>query len=609
MKIKAKGKIWGIFLLAIGILVFASIVIRPLRVMEKKILTKIGLWNVIEDLKRMTGLVFEPRVYINLLPPDRVSLRRQLVTTLNRAIEREEFKQAAFLNAVLAQEAWQRAYLTIKAWDKWRDPATGLLPRAIHPREAYWNAKDTAADLFPFILLASHYLEPNSKDHWLKALRQESRICGRMPCSIHLDTAKIIAEDPAAIVLGAAEYAKDGLITLVEQLGDGPWLKRLEEIMGALIKLSGSESGGMISSSAEVNGELLQVLSRLYWKTRKLEYLHMAERIAEAYLLRVLPNNNALPVNHWDFLTGKPIDPNFRLRDHGSEIIAGLCELYFLEKILDRKQAQQYRQPLKKCLDRLLEIGRTPEGLWYTSVDTRTLKPYRTDPVDTWGYILNAYHTFDLAENTRLHSEEIKQGMRAVAKLKSHSWEGQYQDGYADTIESMLYLLAWFDIAECRRWVDDEIELLFSKQFPSGLVEGWYLDGNFIRTALLYAGYKTRGIRPHPWRQDIQLGTVFDPKIQTTYVFLDSASSWNGVLQFDHPRHRDIWHMPLNYPRLNAAPEWFVVTADHSCTITDINTGQKQVFSGQTLADGLPVQHKKNTPPLFFQISCNHQSG
>ena len=61
--------------------------------------------------------------------------------------------------------------------------------------------------------------------------------------------------------------------------------------------------------------------------------------------------------------------------------------------------------------------------------------------------------------------------MRAAATKHSIAWEGNQQDGYADAIESMLYLLPWFDIPECHYWVDDEIEVMFLKQQEDGFVE------------------------------------------------------------------------------------------------------------------------------------------
>jgi hypothetical protein len=109
----------------------------------------------------------------------------------------------------------------------------------------------------------------------------------------------------------------------------------------------------------------------------------------------------------------------------------------------NRPQADRYRKPLQQFLDRILVTGRTDEGLWYNSVNVSTLEPFDNNLADTWGYILNGYQTFDLAEGTDRYATEIERAMRAVATKHSINWEGNRQDGYTDAIESMLYLLPW----------------------------------------------------------------------------------------------------------------------------------------------------------------------
>ncbi len=61
----------------------------------------------------------------------------------------------------------------------------------------------------------------------------------------------------------------------------------------------------------------------------------------------------------------------FRFADHGSEIIPGLAELYLLEKLHNRPQADKYRQPLQTFFDHILATGRTEDGLWHRSIDVQ----------------------------------------------------------------------------------------------------------------------------------------------------------------------------------------------------------------------------------------------
>ena len=541
-----------------------------------------------------------------IAPPDRVTARRLVVATLHDALDNGDYEQAAMLNATLSQEAFQRAYRTLRAWETVRDPKTGLVPYAVSPFHRFWNGKDTAADVYPHLLIASTYLDPDGATSWAQVIANEHEICGEMACRIELDSGAVVEEDLDTRIFGTSEYAKDGLLAVVERFGRGPWFDRMVELVDAILDAAYVEtSAGLISSNGtEANGELLQVLTRMYWATEEERYLHAAERIGEAYLFEVLPGNQGLPADYWDFDAHRSLAEDdrfrpvaesvaearpFRLVDHGGEIIPGLTELYFVERIQNRPQADRYREPLQQFLEKILVTGRTEEGLWYKSVDIDTLEPLDDSLVDTWGYILNGFQTYDLAEGTDRYAAEIARAMKAVATKHSVNWEGDWQDGYADAIESMLYLLPWFDIPECHYWVDDEIEVLFLKQRTDGFLEGWYLDGNFVRTALMYAQYKTQGVVLDPWREHVRVGAALDRDGDTLHVYLAAQESWSGRVRFDTPRHRTIWNLPVEYPRLNQAPEWFVVEPEGSYLVTDLDTGEEELYVGQELAEGLPV--------------------
>jgi len=519
-------------------------------------------------LLRKAGLITDPprpEMPPKILPPDRVSARRHVVAALHGAYARKDFEAAALLNSILAQEAFQRSWRVQRAWRTARDPETGLIPKSVKPERPYWRAKDSGADCFPFLLMAALYLGKEDAEVWLETLEREREISGPMPRTILFRPARIKEETPADVIFGASEYAKDGLLAIAERFGRGPWFERLEEVALALIGAAKvkTKAGMICASGAEVNGEMLQVLCRLYWATRRPEYLEMAERIAEAFFGEIMPKNGGLPATDWDFEKGRPVRRLARFGDHGNEIFPGLAELYFLEKLEGRPQAERYREPMKAMLDKALAIGRDERGVWYKEIDPMAPKPKGRGVSDTWGYVMNAYAMFDAAEGSRLYAAEIERTMRAVAGLKSHPWEGGHYDGYADTIECMLYLLPWFDVAECHRWVDDEIEIMFSQQFPSGFVDKLYLEGNFIRTALLYATYKTQGVLAEPWREDVCLGAAWDAEHDQLFLHVSAQEPWQGRLRLDGPRHRTIWGLPFNYPRLNATPEWFVVEPGH----------------------------------------------
>jgi hypothetical protein len=356
--------------------------------------------------------------------------------------------------------------------------------------------------LFPHLLIASYYLDVDNKALWEQALANERELCGAMACRIDLDTGSVVEEDLDTRIFGTSEYVKDGLLAIAERFRSGPWFDRMSEGIEAILGNAyvRTQAGLIPSNGTEANGELLQVLTRLYWATGNERYLQMAEHIGEAYLFEVFPNNRGLPVDYWDFQTQQPLREDerfrpleesavkahaFRLVDHGGEIVPGLAELYFVERVKNRSQADRYRKPMRQFLDKILVTGRTDEGLWYNSVDVTTMEPFDDNLTDTWGYILNGFQTFDLAEGTDRYATEIERTMRTAATKHSIDWEGNQQDGYADAIESMLYLLPWFDIPECHYWVDDESEVLFLKQRPDGFVEGWHLDGNFAHCPIV----------------------------------------------------------------------------------------------------------------------------
>jgi hypothetical protein len=541
-----------------------------------------------------------------IAPSDRVTARRLVVATLHDALARGDHEQAAMLNATLSQEAFQRAYRTLKAWETVREPSTGLVPYAASPFYNEWDSEDVAADLFSHLLIASVYLDSDSQTSWVQALENGHEICGALSCRIELDSGMVVEQDLDTQVFGTAEYAKDGLLAIVERFGPGPWFDRMTEGVNAILDVAYVETqAGLIpSNGTETNGELLQVLTRLHWATGDKRYLQMAERIGEVYLFEVFPSNRGLPADYWDFQAQRPLQEDerfrptaesatgaypFRLVDHGGEIIPGLAELYFLERMQNRPQADRYREPLRQFLDRLLVTGRTNDGLWYNSVDVDTLEPFDDNLADTWGYILNGYYTFELAEGTDRYVSEIERAMRAAASKHSINWEGNQQDGYADAVESMLYLLPWFDIPECHRWVDDEIEVLFLKQRPDGFVEGSYLDGNFVRTALMYAQYKTMGLGLDPWQEYTRVGAAFDRSSDVLYVHIAVQEDWQGRLRFDTLRHRTIWNLPVEYPRVNGSPEWYAVEAQNTYLVADLDTGEVHSYSGQELAEGLPI--------------------
>lgn len=533
-----------------------------------------------------------------LLAADRVTERRAALGRLRAAEGAGDLAAVAELNAGLAHESWARALRVAVAWEQLRDAETGLIPR--DQKDPFWNGEDTGSDCLPFLFLACQELQPSRAAMWLEAIRTDRKLCGVLPKRVRFRPTRVEEIPLQEQLFGGAEYIKDGLLAMTERLGRGPWYGRMEEIAGELIAKAPQKTkrGPLPGNDTEINGDLLIFLPRLYWATTNAAYLEMARRIADVYLLDVMPAHGNLPALYWDFEkhrpTGHPHADLVKYRDHGNEIIFGLTELYFLERRLGLPHAGRHRLPLQTMLDTMLVTGRAENGLWYDAVKVSTGE-VKKRVVDAWGYLLNALQTFDLAEGTGRYAAEIRRAMLGASQLKSFGWEGRRPDGYADALESMMYLLPWFDLPEGRAWLDDEMEVLFGFQQPDGFVEGLYLDGNFIRTALLYARYKTQGVVAEPWRDDLRLGAARDPRTGALVLHVRSAEPWKGVLKFDRPRHREIWGMPLNYPRINAPSEWFVAPADARFALSVSGADAREV-TGASLVAGVPLELGANAP-------------
>ena len=62
--------------------------------------------------------------------------------------------------------------------------------------------------------------------------------------------------------------------------------------------------------------------------------------------------------------------------------------------------------------------------------------------------------------------------LRSLPKYRGFDWERGRQDGYADTIESALYLINREPVHEAIDWIETEMPALLAFQKEDGLVEG-----------------------------------------------------------------------------------------------------------------------------------------
>ena len=112
---------------------------------------------------------------------------------------------------------------------------------------------------------------------------------------------------------------------------------------------------------------------------------------------------------------------------------------------------------------------------------------------DNWGYVYGAVYTHYMATGDERYREAVRKVLRNLPRYRGYDWERGSQDGYADAIESALYLAAREDVPEAFSFIESEVKTLLAFQQDDGTIERWYGDGNWARTLLLYAMWKTQG--------------------------------------------------------------------------------------------------------------------
>jgi len=505
-----------------------------------------------------------------------------------------EFREA-LKNGNLANEGYIRCISYRDAWLKHADTKTRLIPRNLSSSKDIWNAQDAAADNYPFMVLTSAILDEEMYHGlMLDMLKTEKNLTSRVGTlpdtwSFSKNDFLIDSINMDQVIFGTSEYIKDGLLPLMEYLGNTQWNSRMLEMLDDLNKqvevvtsIQGKYGRAPLD---EVNGELLQVLSRVYWLTGDKKYMDWAYKIGDFYL-----SEENLPTNQ-EYL---------RLRDHGCEIISGLCELYVMTSFTDTVKMQDYKSPLYQMLDRILDVGRNDKGMFYNAINPVTGEIIEEQIADTWGYTLNGYYSIYLIDGTMRYRKAVLKALENIHYYKNHPWEGESADGYADAIESALNLYNRVTNDSVADWIDSEMLVMWGKQQDSGIVEGWHGDGNFARTTIMYCLWKTQGMKIQPWREDVVFGAV--NKDNRLYFVIKSENDWSGKIQFDHQRHKSILNMPLDYPRINQFPEWYTVQENKSYILKGINGNTSDKYSAEDLISGIKIKIDKGEIHVFELI-------
>jgi hypothetical protein len=511
-----------------------------------------------------------------------LNISGQLVKPESGEVEKI-FKQA-IQNGKLVNEGFNRSLRFVNGWLTLADPETGLIPRNINDKNSkdIWNAKDCAADNYPFMVLTTALLDRKLYEGTMtEMLKTEKRLTSRLgslPDTYSFSKKGFANNDTVIsdIIFGSAEYVKDGLIPLFEWLGPSAWSERMISIVDDCWKYAPMVTpfGNIISNDPEVNGDMLQSLSRIYWITGDKKYLDLAIRLGDYYLL-----GNNHPTRNFKVL---------RLRDHGCEIVSGLCELYAAVSHADKTKKEAYKKPLYEMLDRILEVGRNKDGLFYNSVDPVKGVPVDEATADNFGYTLNGFYTVYLLDKTEKYRTPVLEALGVLnEKYRNFAWEGTSQDGYADAIEGALNLYTREPVASAKLWIDSEIKVMWNKQQPSGIIEGWHGDGNFARTTIMYCLWKTQGTYLQPWRSDLEIGA--EQKDGMLYISIYAAEDWKGRIMFDTKRHSEFLHLPVDWPRINQFPEYFTVEKGKTYSIKPADSKVEMFVSGEDLRNGFQL--------------------
>lgn len=496
--------------------------------------------------------------------------------------DREQFARAE-ASGRLANEAFYRCRKFVDGWLAHADPDSGLIPRNFRESRDFWNGRDSAADNYPFMVLTAAMTDPGLLNgRMLEILRTETKLTSRvgaLPDDYSFSKHGWRREQVQLqeIIFDGAEYVKDGLLPITEWLGPSPWSERMLGITDEIWRQAAIETpyGALATLNFEVNGDLLQACSRLYWFTGQSKYLDWAVRLGDYYLLGTNHPTRDLR--------------QLRLIDHGCEVVNGLTELYVAVSHARPEKQRAYQKPLREMFRGILEQGRNEHGLLYSWFNPQTGE-HSKDLCDTWGYDLDGVYTMWLQDRDKSGREAV---LKALGNLAGNyvgaCWADKSADGFADSIEGAINLLNREFVGSAAGWTDSQTRLMWDIQKPDGVIEGWHGDGNFARTSLMYALWKTQGLTVRPWRKDVRFGAVRNGR--GLKLSLATSEPWAGRLVFDRPRHTEYMKLPLDYTRINQFPEWFTADAKKKYRVTTFGDSKtSKVHRGVELLEGLPVE-------------------
>lgn len=500
-------------------------------------------------------------------------------------------------HAALARECVRFSQKLLAGWSERVEPLTGLFPET---RESFaWTPENAAADLYAWLVIAADWAgSERQRGAMRQMLATELALTTRLesyPDALDLADLEFYQDVPRRerVLFGASEYAKDGLLPLLEALGPSPWSDRLVTLARdlALVRGAPAPPGHIVSQDAEVNGEILQVLSRVWHFTGDDVHVPRIARTVRAYVETVAQSTGGLPCDRYDFERRQPIEPFLALHDHGNEILGGLVEAALVLREADPVLCRHLQRYLHDVFARIAEHAVKDDGTLVARIDARTGDVIDARTPDTFGYVLLAFLAWSRFGEGTDWTPLVERGLAALVGGTYDTWPDP--DSYADAIESAVLLMHRLPSPDAERWVRRTTPKLLALQRPNGLVTGGYADGNALRTARLVGRWLEGGTTLEPRRDDVLLGAALEDG--ALHVWLDAERPYHGRWSFDHARHRRWLRMPMNLPRLNEDPEWFSVEGDHWYALTADEHPTRLVL-GAALRAGLPISLTGDAP-------------
>jgi hypothetical protein len=209
----------------------------------------------------------------------------------------EEAWSLAEHNGDFARKTFIHCQDYVRGWLAHADPETGLIPRNLDCSRDFWNGKDSAADNYAFMVLVSSFTDRDMFEGRMRdMLGTETRLTSLLDnlvddYSFSKMGWRIDEPDLVRMTFDSSEYVKDGLMPLTEWLGKSPWSERMIGLVDSILDHASvdTEVGILPAIDFEVGGELMQVLSRLFWMTGNERYREFAFRYGDYFFFTIIP--------------------------------------------------------------------------------------------------------------------------------------------------------------------------------------------------------------------------------------------------------------------------------------------------------------------------------